>query len=91
MSEARITSSPTHHRSQFIRQSRESAQLCPTKWLIAHSFLTSLSPHLSTSIPNASPAAYCQRHQGVNYGFDKVRFVNAVKVNSAHPPAAQAR
>jgi acyl dehydratase len=69
---------------QFIHVDPEkSAQLSPYKVTIAHGFLTlSLITHLSTSIPNASPEAYAGVVMGVNYGFDKVRFVNAVKVNS---------
>ena len=69
---------------QFIHVDAEkSAQLSPYKVTIAHGFLTlSLLTHLSTSVPNATPEAYSGILMGVNYGFDKVRFVNAVKVNS---------
>ncbi|MBM4247832.1 MAG: MaoC family dehydratase [Deltaproteobacteria bacterium] len=69
---------------QFIHVDAEkSAQLSPYKVTIAHGFLTlSLLTHLSTSVPNATPQAYAGIVMGVNYGFEKVRFVNAVKVNS---------
>jgi acyl dehydratase len=69
---------------QFIHVDPEkSAQLSPYKVTIAHGFLTlSLLTHLSTSVPNATPEAYSGVMMGVNYGFEKVRFVNAVKVNS---------
>ena len=69
---------------QFIHVDPEkSAQLSPYKVTIAHGFLTlSLLTHLSTSVPNATPEAYSGIMMGVNYGFEKVRFVNAVKVNS---------
>lgn len=69
---------------QFIHVDPEkSAQLSPYKVTIAHGFLTlSLLTHLSTSVPNATPEAYAGILMGVNYGFEKVRFVNAVKVNS---------
>jgi len=69
---------------QFIHVDPEkSAQLSPYKVTIAHGFLTlSLLTHLSTSVPNTTPDAYSGILMGVNYGFEKVRFVNAVKVNS---------
>jgi len=69
---------------QFIHVDPEkSAKLSPYKVTIAHGFLTlSLLTHLSTSVPNATPQAYAGIVMGVNYGFEKVRFVNAVKVNS---------
>jgi acyl dehydratase len=69
---------------QFIHVDAEkSAQLSPYKVTVAHGFLTlSLLTHLSGSVPNASPAAYAGVIMGVNYGFDKVRFVSPVKVNA---------
>jgi acyl dehydratase len=69
---------------QFIHVDPEkSAQLSPYKVTIAHGFLTlSLLTHLTTSVKNEAPEAYAGVVMGVNYGFDKVRFVNAVKVNS---------
>src|SRR3954466_7566720 len=49
---------------------------------IAHGFLTlSMLTHLSASIPQP-PERYDGILMGVNYGFDKVRFVNPVKVGS---------
>jgi len=38
--------------------------------------------HLDTSIPKGDPARYAGIVMGVNYGFEKVRFVSPVKVNS---------
>ena len=69
---------------QFIHVDAEkSAQLSPYKVTIAHGFLTlSLLTHLTGSIKNEAPEAYAGVVMGVNYGFDKVRFINAVKVNS---------
>lgn len=69
---------------QFIHVDPEkSAQMSPYKVTIAHGFLTlSMLTHLSTSVPNASPEAYAGILMGVNYGFDKVRFVSPVKVNA---------
>ena len=49
---------------------------------IAHGFLTlSLLTWLDASIPK-NPASYSGMVMGVNYGFEKVRFVSPVKVNS---------
>ena len=49
---------------------------------IAHGFLTlSMLTHLSASIPNV-PERLDGIVMGVNYGFDKVRFVSPVKVTS---------
>ena len=57
-----------------------SAQLSPWKTTIAHGFLTlSLLTHLDASIPK-DMSRYEGVVMGVNYGFDKVRFVNPVKV-----------
>jgi acyl dehydratase len=70
---------------QFIHVDPEkSAQLSPYKVTIAHGFLTlSMLTHLTTTVkPSAGMEAYSGVMMGVNYGFDKVRFVNAVKVNS---------
>jgi acyl dehydratase len=69
---------------QFIHVDPEkSAQLSPYKVTIAHGFLTlSLLTHLTGSVKNETPEAYAGVVMGVNYGFDKVRFVNAVKVNA---------
>jgi acyl dehydratase len=69
---------------QFIHVDPEqSAKLSPYGTTIAHGFLTlSMLTHLATSVPNAAPQAYTGIVMGVNYGFDKVRFVNAVKVGA---------
>ncbi len=69
---------------QFIHVDPEkSAQLSPYKVTIAHGFLTlSMVVHLGASIPQIDPAAYKGLAMGVNYGLDKVRFPNAVKVDS---------
>ena len=69
---------------QFIHVDPEkSAQLSPYKVTIAHGFLTlSMLTHLTTTVPPDAPEAYSGIVMGVNYGFDKVRFVNAVKVNA---------
>ena len=68
---------------QFIHVDPEmSAQLSPWKVTIAHGFLTlSMLTHLSGSIPQ-DMSRMNGIMMGVNYGFDKVRFINPVKVNS---------
>jgi acyl dehydratase len=68
---------------QFIHVDPEqSAQLSPWKVTIAHGFLTlSLLTKLSESIPTPVER-YDGILMGVNYGFDKVRFINPVKVGS---------
>ena len=61
----------------------KSAELSPYKVTIAHGFLTlSMVVHLGGSIPPVDPAAYKGVVMGVNYGLDKVRFPNPVKVDS---------
>lgn len=69
---------------QFIHIDPEkAAQLSPYEVTIAHGFLTlSLLPHLTSSIPAQEPKAYEGVVMGVNYGLDKVRFPNPVKVDS---------
>jgi acyl dehydratase len=69
---------------QFIHVDPEkSAQLSPYKTTIAHGYLTlSLIPFLSGGIPIADPKGYEGLVMGVNYGLDKFRLPNAVKVNS---------
>ncbi len=69
---------------QFIHVDPEkAAQLSPYEVTIAHGFLTlSLVVHLGASIPPADPKAYEGLVMGVNYGLDRVRFPNPVKVNS---------
>ena len=68
---------------QFIHVDPElSAQMSPWGVPIAHGFLTlSLLTHLLASVPQ-DPKALEGILMGVNYGFEKVRFVNPVKVNS---------
>jgi acyl dehydratase len=68
---------------QFIHVDPEqAAQLSPWKVTIAHGFLTlSLLTHLTGSIKQP-PERYDGILMGVNYGFDKVRFINPVKVNA---------
>jgi acyl dehydratase len=69
---------------QFIHVDPEkSAQLSPFKVTIAHGFLTlSMLTHLSETVTSPHANAYAGIMMGVNYGFDKVRFVSPVKVNS---------
>jgi len=71
------------HDHQFIHVDPvQAAQLSPWKVTIAHGFLTlSLLSHLSSSIPNTMPPLN-GLVMGINYGFDRVRFVNPVKVDS---------
>lgn len=68
---------------QFIHVDPElAAQLSPWKVTIAHGFLTlSMLTHLSGSIPK-DMTRLSGIVMGVNYGFDKVRFVSPVKVGS---------
>src|SRR5437764_13609915 len=68
---------------QFIHVDPEqSAKLSPWKVTIAHGFLTlSLLTKLCASIPQP-PERFDGVVMGVNYGFDKIRFINPVKVNS---------
>lgn len=69
---------------QFIHVDPEkAAKLSPYKVTIAHGFLTlSLLPHLGSKIPPVEPKAYEGLVMGVNYGLDKVRFPNPVKVDA---------
>ena len=69
---------------QFIHVDPEkSAQLSPYKVTIAHGFLTlSLVVHLQKTVPQSNPKAYEGVIMGVNYGLDRVRFPNPVKVDS---------
>jgi acyl dehydratase len=68
---------------QFIHVDPEAcAQMSPWGVPIAHGFLTlSLLTHLLSSVPQ-DPKALEGILMGVNYGFEKVRFVNPVKVGS---------
>ena len=69
---------------QFIHVDPErAAQLSPYKVTIAHGFLTlSMLSHLSGSVKTSYMEAYSGIAMGVNYGFEKVRFVAPVKVNA---------
>ncbi|MFN2538130.1 MAG: MaoC family dehydratase [Mycobacteriales bacterium] len=68
---------------QFIHVDPEqSAQLSPWGVPIAHGFLTlSMLTHLLASVPQ-DPKALEGILMGINYGFEKVRFINPVKVGS---------
>ena len=74
------------HDHQFIHVDPEkAAQLSPWKVTIAHGFLTlSLLSHLTGSIRGGDGNGLAMEGvvMGVNYGFDKVRFINPVKVNA---------
>jgi acyl dehydratase len=68
---------------QFIHVDPERAKDGPFGATIAHGFLTlSLLTHLDSSVPKGDPARYAGVVMGVNYGFEKVRFVSPVKVGS---------
>jgi len=67
---------------QFIHLDPERAAQTPFGGTIAHGFLTlSLLVHLSESIPNDLPKLDGVL-MGVNYGMNKVRFVNPVPTGS---------
>src|SRR3954462_13352537 len=68
---------------QFIHVDPDACkEMSPWGVPIAHGFLTlSLLTHLSSSIPQP-PERFDGILMGVNYGFDKVRFVTPVKVGS---------
>ena len=65
---------------QFIHVDAERAKATPFGGTIAHGFLTlSMLTHLDAITPNVDePGRYEGVTMGVNYGFDKVRFVNPV-------------
>ncbi len=70
---------------QFIHVDPEKAKATPFGTTIAHGFLTlSLLTHLGASATpeNPDPARFKGVVMGVNYGFEKVRFVSPVKVGS---------
>jgi acyl dehydratase len=69
---------------QFIHVDPEAcAKLSPYKVPIAHGFLTlSMLTHLATTVKAPYNEGYAGIVMGVNYGFDKVRFPNPVKVGS---------
>jgi len=73
------------HDHQFIHVDPERAKATPFGGPIAHGFLTlSLLTHLGASAnpENTDPARFEGVVMGVNYGFDKVRFINPVPVGS---------
>ena len=73
------------HDHQFIHVDPERAKDTPFGTTIAHGFLTlSMLTHLSGSASSAppDPAKYAGMLTGINYGFNKVRFVSPVKVGS---------
>ncbi len=64
---------------QFIHVDPEKAKLTPFGTTIAHGFLTlSLLPYLVTGIGVGVEGAV----MGLNYGFDRIRFLAPVKVGS---------
>lgn len=70
---------------QFIHVDPERAKSTPFGTTIAHGFLTlSLLTHLSSTAQAADPDP--KRLQGIvmgiNYGFEKIRFISPVKVGS---------
>jgi len=70
------------HDHQFIHVDPEAAAATPFGGTIAHGFLTlSMLTHLCASIPQ-DMSRFEGILMGVNYGFDKVRFVNPVRVGS---------
>ena len=67
---------------QFIHIDPEAAKATPFGGPIAHGFLTmSLLVHLTKSIKQ-DPARFAGAVMGVNYGMDKVRFINPVNVGA---------
>lgn len=67
---------------QFIHVDPEAAKATPFGGTIAHGFLTlSMLTHLGASVPQPKEA-FTGVIMGVNYGFDKVRFVSPVPVGS---------
>jgi acyl dehydratase len=73
------------HDHQFIHVDPERAAATPFGTTIAHGFLTlAMLTHLSAGASAAppDPAKYEGVLMGINYGFNKVRFVSPVKVGS---------
>lgn len=73
------------HDHQFIHVDPERAKQTPFGTTIAHGFLTlSMLTHLSgsTSAGPPDPGKYAGMLMGVNYGFNRVRFVSPVKVGA---------
>ena len=70
---------------QFIHVDPEAAKATPFGTTIAHGFLTlSMLTHLAAGATSAEPdpARLNGVLMGVNYGFNKVRFINPVKVGA---------
>ena len=73
------------HDHQFIHVDPDRARATPFGGTIAHGFLTlSMLTHLANGASSApaDPQRYEGVLMGINYGFNKVRFVNPVKVGS---------
>lgn len=73
------------HDHQFIHIDPERAAATPFGATIAHGFLTlSMLTHLATgaSATPPDPARYKGVLMGINYGFNKVRFVSPVRVGA---------
>jgi acyl dehydratase len=73
------------HDHQFIHVDPERAKATPFGTTIAHGFLTlSMLTHLASGASSAppDPGKYAGMLMGVNYGFNRVRFVSPVKVGS---------
>ena len=73
------------HDHQFIHVDPEAAAATPFGTTIAHGFLTlSMLTHLAKGASSGTPdpARYEGMLMGINYGFNRVRFVNPVKVGS---------
>jgi len=70
---------------QFIHVDPERAKDTPFGTTIAHGFLTlSMLTHLSASAGSGppDPGKYAGMLTGINYGFNRVRFISPVKVGS---------
>lgn len=66
---------------QFIHVDPDKAKFTPFGTTIAHGFLSlSLLPHFQSSMSELIVPAGLK--MGMNYGFDKIRFLAPVKVNS---------
>ena len=75
---------------QFIHIDPERAAQTPFGGTVAHGFLTlSMLVHLSTTIPVETPRMEGIL-MGVNYGMNKVRFINPVPAGSKIRATAQA-
>jgi acyl dehydratase len=73
------------HDHQFIHVDPERAKATPFGTTIAHGFLTlSMLTHLASGASSAppDPGKYAGMLMGINYGFNRVRFVSPVKVDS---------